>query len=114
MEFLIDYWFLVIVLIAAFMVGGYLCLAFINAPTAEQIKKVKEWMLMAVAEAEKEFGSGTGQIKLRYVYDLFIARFPHLAKIIPFYLFSNLIDEVLVDFRKMLETNDNLKNYIEQ
>ncbi|MFR6482019.1 MAG: hypothetical protein ACLUPD_10785 [Anaerotignum faecicola] len=47
---------------------------------AEQREKVKEWLLLAVTEAEKELGSGTGQLKLRYVYDLFLRRFPAVAK----------------------------------
>ena len=62
-------------------------------PTNEQLKKVKEWLLWAVAEAEKELGSGTGQLKLRYVYDMFIVKFPSLAKIISFetFIFSSIL-----------------------
>ena len=38
--------------------------------------RVKEWLRYAVTIAEQELGSGTGQIKLRQVYDMFIERFP--------------------------------------
>lgn len=112
MEFLVNYWYLLIVAIAVLAVGGYCIYAFIKRPTNEQITKVKEWLLYAVTEAEKELGSGTGQIKLRYVYDMFVAKFPWLAKTIAFEQFSILVDEVLTKFRELLEQNENLKTYV--
>ncbi|MCM1324342.1 MAG: hypothetical protein NC218_09275 [Acetobacter sp.] len=114
MEFLVSNWMLIVALIAAIAVGGYAIYAFVKRPTTEQISKVKEWLLYAVTAAEKELGSGTGQIKLRYVYDMFIAKFPYLVKIIPFETFSILVDEALDKFRGMLDSNTNLQNYIEQ
>lgn len=114
MEFLVSNWMLIVALIAAIAVGGYAVYAFVKRPTTEQISKVKEWLLYAVTAAEKELGSGTGQIKLRYVYDMFIAKFPYLVKVIPFETFSILVDEALDKFRGMLDSNINLQNYIEQ
>ena len=114
MEFLVSNWMLIVALIAAVAVGGYAVYAFVKRPTTEQISKVKEWLLYAVTAAEKELGSGTGQIKLRYVYDMFIAKFPYLVKVIPFETFSILVDEALDKFRGMLDSNTNLQNYIEQ
>lgn len=114
MEFLVSNWMLIVALIAAVAVGGYAVYAFVKRPTTEQISKVKEWLLYAVTAAEKELGSGTGQIKLRYVYDMFIAKFPYLVKLIPFETFSILVDEALDKFRGMLDSNTNLQNYIEQ
>ncbi len=114
MQFLISNWMLIIALIAIIGVGGYIVYAFIKRPTTEQISKVTEWLLYAVTAAEKELGSGTGQIKLRYVYDMFIAKFPYLVKVIPFETFSILVDEALDKFRSLLNTNANLQNYIEQ
>lgn len=114
MDFLINNWIFIIIAFAAFSVGGYSFFAFINRPTDKQLSKVKEWLLASVADAEKELGSGTGQIKLRYVYDLFIMRFPHIAKIVSFEHFSLMVDEVLDKFKVMLESNEKLKTYIEQ
>ena len=54
---------------------------------------------------EKEFGSGTGKIKLRYVYDMFIVRFPWMAQVITFETFSGLVDKALEEMRVLLETN---------
>lgn len=114
MEFLINYWYFLVAAIAVLTVAGYSIYAFIKRPTTEQISKVTEWLLYAVTAAEKELGSGTGQIKLRYVYDMFIAKFPYLVKVIPFETFSILVDEALDKFRNMLDNNTNLQSYIEQ
>lgn len=85
---------------------------FLKKPTEEQILKIKEWLLYAITLAEKQFGSGTGQIKLRYVYDMFIDKFPYLSKIISFNVFSSYVDEVLETFKNTLKSNFNLQEYI--
>lgn len=113
MDFLINYWWTIVVGIAAIAVVVYAIYAFTKRPTSEQIQKVKEWLLYAVTEAEKELGGGTGQIKLRYVYDMFLSKFPFLTKVISFDMFSTLVDEVLEKFRTLLETNPKLKDYVE-
>lgn len=77
-----------------------------------RIEKLKEWLLLAVVQAEKELGGGTGQIKLRFVYDLFLSKFPWLSNFVSFEAFSLLVDEALDKMRGMLNDNDNLKNYI--
>lgn len=79
-----------------------------------QIEIVKEWLLLAVIQAEKELGSGTGQVKLRYVYDMFIKRFKLLSKIITFEQFSQLVDEALDIMRSMITNNKNIANYIDK
>ena len=112
MEFFLNNWWLIIVSIAVIAVSGYAAYTFLKMPSNQQLAKVKEWLLYAVAEAEKELGSGTGQLKLRYVYDMFILRFTPLAKLISFEAFSIMVDEALDEFRKMLEKNNSIANYI--
>ena len=87
-------------------------LNFIRLPKNKQLEKVKQWLLIAVTEAEKVLGSGTGKLELSYVYDLFVTKFPWLAKIVPFETFSNLVDEVLEDMRKLIEANPNVNEYV--
>lgn len=111
-EFLIAYWWLLIIAVAVFAVAGYAVYIFVKMPSNSQITKVKEWLLWAVTEAERELGSGTGQLKLRYVYDMFIVKFPSIAKVISFEAFSLMVDEVLEKFRDLLDKNQSLKNYI--
>lgn len=79
-----------------------------------QRKNIKEWLLYAVIEAEKELGSKTGKIKLRQVYNAFVNTFPVFSKIITFDVFSKLVDSALEEMKKIIETNANCKKYIEE
>ena len=112
-EFIVNYWFVILIALAAVVVLGYIIYVFINMPKTSQIAKVKEWLLFAVMEAEKELGGGTGQLKLRYVYDMFIVKFPWLVKVVSFESFSGLVDEVLEKFKAILDTNKNVQNYVD-
>ena len=75
----------------------------------KQPKKVKEWLLYAVIEAEKELGSGTGPVKLRSVYDMFITKFPKLSVFISFNTFSEWVDVALDYMEKLLTDNKDVK-----
>lgn len=112
MEFITDNWYVVLAAVAAVAVVIYLVIKFFKLPRESQIAKIKEWLLFAVTEAEKEFGSGTGQLKLRYVYDMFVTKFPYLVKFVSFELFSDLVDKALVEFKKLFNTNKAVKQYI--
>ena len=95
MEWLVDNWSLLVVLVCA--IGGVVfgCKKFVQSGKTNQLKKVKEWLLFACVEAERDFGSGKGQLKLRYVYDMFVEKFGVIKYIITFEEFSKLVDEVL-------------------
>lgn len=112
MEFIMDYWYIILASIVVAVVGVVLAVRFFKQPSSEQIKLVKEWLLWAVLEAEKELGSGTGKLKLRYVYDLFVSKFPWLAKIISFDMFSALVDDALDEMRELLNRNDAVAEYV--
>lgn len=77
------------------------------------IDKVENWLLWAVTQAEGIFGSGTGKLKLAYVYDMFIDRFPKMQAIIPYRLFTILVDKSLVFMRDMLK-NNKISDIVEQ
>ena len=72
----------------------------------------KNWLVWAVAEAEKILGSGTGQLKLRMVYDMAVVRFPIMAKILPFNLFSKLVDAALNVMNNMIKNNATIAEAI--
>ena len=76
------------------------------------ISKIREWLKYAVSVAEKELGTGTGQLKLRQVYDAFVEKYRWLSIIISFKKFSNLVDEALVWMRTEMDGNQNIKKYI--
>ena len=113
-EFLVGYWWLIIIAVAVIIVAINLIKVFLTMHKSQRIKKVKEWLLYAVAEAEKTLGSGTGQMKLRYVYDKFLIKFPFIAALISFETFSKFVDEALEKFNKLLEENEQVKEYIEK
>lgn len=79
----------------------------------EQKLKVQEWLIWAVAQAESDLGGGTGQLKLRKVYGMFIVAFPWLVETIPFEEFSDMVDVALDKFRDMLKNNSKVKEYVE-
>ena len=106
--FLMENWYLVVALMAVAGMVGVFIGRFLKMPTSEQRERVKEWLLWAVTEAEKELGSGTGQLKLRQVYDLFLQRFPAIAKRISFATFSYWVDKALIDMREMLNKNKTI------
>ena len=114
LEFIINYWWIILIIIAFLIVIGYVFYTFCKMPNSKQLAKLSEWLLWAVAQAEKELGSGTGQLKLRYVYDMFLARFTKLSTVISFEAFSLLVDEVLEKFRGLLESNTNIQDFIDK
>ena len=111
--FFIENWYFIVTAIVMVVMAGVICWNFFKLPTKEQIAKIKEWLLYAVTEAEKELGGGTGQLKLRQVYDLFVQRFPAVAAVISFDTFSGWVDEALEQMREMLAKNENVAAYVE-
>lgn len=79
-----------------------------------QVNKVVEWLRYAVVEAEKELGGETGQLKLRLVYNWFCEKFPVLAIILPFKLFSSWVDIALKTMKQWVDTNTKIKFYIKE
>jgi len=112
MEWLANNWYL---LIAAGAVIAFVVTAivkFFRLPTDQQKKNLKEWLKWAVTEAEKELGSGTGQMKLRLVYGWAIDKFPWISNFISFDTFSTWVDEALDWMRKQLEDNEHIKKLV--
>lgn len=87
-------------------------ITFLRMGQQQQMKMISEWLLLAVVQAEKELGGGTGEIKLRYVYDKFIQKFGKMAMIISFEQFSSMVDVALDKMRDMLSSNTQLVNYV--
>lgn len=101
-EFITIYWKQILFCILCLLIMIYGCMT----------GKCIEWLKGAVVEAEKYLGSGTGQLKLRMVYDAFINMFPVFSTIVPFKLFSYWVDLALKWFEKQLESNVNVLNYV--
>ena len=102
MKFITENWFVIVALAAMGGSIGYAIYTFCKMPSEKQLNKVREWLLYAVTTAEKELGAGTGKIKLRYVYDMFVARFDWLAK----------VDDALEQMKAMLEENEAAQKFV--
>ena len=105
---------LALFVMAAALVIAYVVYTFVRMPKEAQLEKVQEWLLIAVAKAESELGGGTGRLKLRYVYDMFIVRFPKLAAVISFEAFSMMVDTALEKFEVMLKENQKVKDLVDE
>ena len=104
MDWLINNWYYIVFFIGVILICIYGCMT----------GKVKEWLKYAVIEAEKYLGTGTGQLKLRAVYDMFVEAYPVFSKILPFSIFSKMVDDALEWMRIQLENNVNIKYYVEE
>lgn len=104
-ETAIDYGWVIFAALVCAVVLIIAVVRFLKTPRKEQLAKVKEWLLLAVMKAEKKFGEDTGVLKLRVVYDLFVTKFPWIAKMLTFDRFSGLVDEALEEMHKLLEAN---------
>lgn len=104
----------VIGILAVVIVIGYAIYKFTKLEKSKQLEIMQEWLLLAVVQAEKELGGGTGQIKLRYVYDMFLNKFKFVSKIMTFEQFSALVDIALIKMNDMLQSNKQIQEYIDK
>ena len=105
---IIDNIWVIVAAIVCLVVAIVAIIKFAKVPSAKKLAALKKWLLWAVTKAEAELGSKTGKLKLAKVYDMFIERFPWLAKIISVEKFSGLVDEALVEMREMLAEDKEL------
>lgn len=112
MNWFLDNWYLLILGGVFLWLLVMFCIHFLQLPTPAKIAKVKEWLLLAVIEAERQLGSGTGQLKLRLVYDWFVKRFPAVATWISFDTFAQWVDESLEQMQDILRQNVAVKKYV--
>ena len=110
--FIMNNWLTIILSIAALAVFVVKVVQFVRSPSDKQIENLKEWLKLAVTEAEAALGSGTGQLKLRDVYDMAVEKFPWVGEFITFETFSTWVDEALEWMNNQLESNENVKAYV--
>ena len=114
MTWLIENWMVVFGLAVAVILAAIVVYRFFGMPTEKQVAKIKEWLIWACIEAEKALQSGTGQLKLRQVYDMFCAvpAFSWVAKLISFEMFSDWVSDALITVKQMLVSNESLATYV--
>lgn len=86
---------------------------FRTTPTEDKKQALKEWLKWAVTLAEKELGGGTGQLKLRKVYEMALQQFPWIINCVSFEEFSAYVDEALEWMRDQLTQNKDINAFVE-
>lgn len=114
MNWLIENWMCIFGIAVAVILSVLFVYRFFGMPTEKQKEKIKEWLVWACIEAEKALQSGTGQLKLRQVYDMFCAvpAFTWVAKLISFEIFSEWVSDALITAKEMLINNKALAVYV--
>lgn len=110
--YLAESWAILAVAVIAIVLGVIYAYRFVKLPPEQQLDKVQQWLLWAVVSAERELGGGTGELKLRSVYDLFVARFPWLAKLISFECFADMVDDALGEMETLLAENKDIHAFV--
>lgn len=105
MNWLIENWSMLVVCIVILAVFFY--------AVYTKRANAKEWLKWAVTQAEMWLGSGTGQLKLRQVYEMFCKQFPWFATFVPFSTFSVWVDEALEWMKAQMSANGKIKSYVE-
>ena len=91
---------------------GFSVYNFVKLDKEKKVANVKEWLKWAVTKAEKSLGGGTGQLKLRAVYDLAVSKYPWLLTFVTFEMFDEWVKEALVWMEKQIDTNPAFKEYV--
>lgn len=114
MTWLIENWMVVFGLAVAVILAVLVVYRFFGLPTEKQVEKIKEWLIWACIEAERALQSGTGQLKLRGVYNMFcsVPAFTWVAKLISFELFSEWVSDALATAKEMMINNKALAEYV--
>ena len=113
LKILADNWSILVAMICGVAFVTTMVVKFMNMPSAKQIENLMEWLKIAVVEAEKAFGAGTGSLKLRSVYESAVIAFPWIAKYMTFEKFSELVDVALEWMKEQIEKNQHIKEYVE-
>lgn len=73
----------------------------------------RHWLLYGVTKAETFLGSKTGKLKLEYVYNLALVKYPLITKLLPFTIFSKLVNISLTAMKSMLSESEEIKKIID-
>lgn len=65
-----------------------------------------------VTEAEKQYGAGTGELKLSSVVSQVYEKLPSVSKLIPVKTLEKWVDEALVEAKAKWKKNTNVATYI--
>lgn len=109
---LIENWVIFVIALVLVLFTVYAVLRFLKLTPQQQLDKVKTALLYMVTEAERELKSKTGRVKRSMVWEWLVERFPVISLFITEDKYDELLDQALDEFKKMLESNDSLYDYV--
>ena len=104
-KMILENWVYFFILLILGLLTVYAILRFMKLTPKQQLENM-------VTEAEKELKSKTGRIKRSMVWEWLVERFPIVTLFITEEQYDKLLDQALEDFRKMLESNTSLYDYV--
>lgn len=112
LKMIIENWLIFVIVLILVLFAVYAVLRLLKLTPQQQLGKVKTALLYMVTEAEKELKSKTGRVKRSMVWEWLVERFPIISLFITEEKYDKLLDQALDEFRKMLEDNDSLYDYV--
>ena len=109
LKMILENWLIFVIAFILVILAVYAVLRFLKLTP---LGKVKTALLYMVTEAEKELKSKTGRVKRSMVWEWLVERFPIITLFITEEKYDELLDQALEEFRKMLESNDSLYDYV--
>ena len=95
-----------------YIIVAFILIAGVIVTFKGEKKSLKDVLLYLCTEAEKIYGNKTGQLKLQYVWSQACKQFKFLTTFLTFEIFSNMVDECLVNLRHLLQTNKKMAEYV--
>lgn len=111
-KMVIENWVYFFCLIVLMTLAVYTILEFLKLTPKQQMKKLQVALLYMVTEAEKEMGSETGRVKRSMVWEWLVKRFPVITLFLTEEKYDELLEQALIEFRKLLESNEKLYDYV--
>ena len=112
LKMIIENWLIFVIVLILVLFAVYAVLRFLKLTPQQQLGKVKTALLYMVTEVEKELKSKTGRVKRSMVWEWLVERFPIISLFITEEKYDELLDQALDEFRKMLEDNSSLYDYV--
>lgn len=111
-KMVIENWVYFFCLIVLMTLAVYTILGFLKLTPKQQMKKLQVALLYMVTEAEREMGSETGRVKRSMVWEWLVKRFPVITLFLTEEKYDELLEQALAEFRKLLESNEKLYDYV--
>lgn len=112
LKLILENWLIFVIVVVLLGLTVYAVLRFLKLTPQQQLDKIRIALLYMVTEAEKELKRKTGQVKRAMVWDWLTERFPVITLFITEEKYDELLDEALEKFKKMLESNSSLYDYV--